>query len=440
MKESPKQEIQKILFVDDEENVLRALKRLFFDENFEIYTAPSGKAGLEILKGCEIAVIVSDQKMPEMSGAEFLEKATALSPDSIRIVLTGYADVNAAINAINKGGAYRYITKPWNDTDFVLVVKDAAEKYRLIRENQYLTELTKKQNEELKQWNTQLEIMVQEQTIDLQNRNKTLQQLNEQLQKNMRNSIEAFSGLIEMRDKSVSSHSKNVASLARQTAKAMSLTESEINNIFVAALLHDIGKIGIADSILTKKDDDFSDYEKTEYRLHPVRGQEAVDTIEGFQEIGLLIRHHHENVDGSGYVDGLKKNAIPIGSRIIAMADAIDRRANNRFTLAKNDYQKAVDEVELQLDRKFDRQIFSFLQKIVQERIRESVGQDFSREVEIHPERLLPGMVLSRDVRSGSGMLILAQGIVLDHKIIHAIQRYYEIDPPKNGVFILKSA
>jgi len=112
MKESSNEESPKILFVDDEENVLRALKRLFFDENFEIYTAPSGKAGLEILKGCEIAVIVSDQKMPEMSGAEFLEKATELSPDSIRIVLTGYADVNAAINAINKGGAYRYITKP----------------------------------------------------------------------------------------------------------------------------------------------------------------------------------------------------------------------------------------------------------------------------------------------------------------------------------------
>jgi putative nucleotidyltransferase with HDIG domain len=439
MSEEKRAETLKVLFVDDEENVLKSLKRLFIDEDFEIFTANSGKAGLEVVKELEMSVVVSDQKMPEMGGAEFLEKAGELSPDSVRIVLTGYADVNAAINAINKGGAYRYITKPWNDGDLITTVKDAAERFRLIKENRRLTELTGKQNEELKKWNTQLEVMVQEQTIDIQNHNKELQKLNEQLRMNFRKSIEAFSGLIEMRDKSVSSHSKNVASLAGKTAKAMSLSEHEVNNVLVAALLHDIGKIGIPDSILLKKEDDLTEYEIKEYRLHPVRGQVAVAGIEGFQEIGLMIRHHHENVDGSGYIDGLKKNAIPLGSRIISAADAIERTANNRYSLTKNNYQKAINEVELQLDKKFDGQIFPFLRRIVEEKIRATADQDFSGELEMHPERLAPGMALSRDVRSGSGMLILAQGIVLDRKIISAIQRYYDIDPPKNGVFVIRS-
>lgn len=433
------EEIQKILFVDDEENVLRALKRLFIDENIEVLTATSGKAGIDILKENEIAVIISDQKMPEMNGAEFLSKAKEISPDSIRIVLTGYADINAAMDAINKGGAFRYITKPWKDEDIIFLIKESIEKYRLIKENRYLTELAKKQNEELKKWNTQLEIMVQEQTIDIQNQNKKLKELNEQLKRNFRHSIEAFSSLIEMRDKTISSHSKNVASIAMQNAKAMSLSEQDVNNILIAALLHDIGKIGIPDSVLLKNEEELNEFERNEYRLHPVRGQVAIAMLEGFQDIGLLIRHHHENVDGSGFPDGLKKNSIPLGSRIISMADALDRIANSN-PLARNNYNKALSEIEFYLDKKFDRQVFQYMKQIVSAKIKEISSQDYSNEIEIHPSKLVPGMVLSRDLRSGSGILILAQGIILDNKIINAIQRYYEIDPPKSGIFIIKKS
>ncbi len=230
-------EIPKILFVDDEENILKSLKRLFIDEKIDVLTANSPLVGLDIIKENEISVVISDQKMPEMNGAEFLSRVKEISPDSIRIILTGYADINTAMDAINKGGAYRYITKPWNDTDIILLIKDSIEKYLLIKRNKYLTDLTKKQNEELKKWNTQLEIMVQEQTIDIQNQNKKLQELNEQLKKNFKQSIEVFSGLIEMRDKTISSHSKNVASIAIQNAKAMSLSDNDINTLVIFKII-----------------------------------------------------------------------------------------------------------------------------------------------------------------------------------------------------------
>jgi response regulator RpfG family c-di-GMP phosphodiesterase len=411
------------------------------DEPYDLVCASSGKSALELLKEQDFAVIVSDQRMPEMSGAEFLGLAKEIQPDAVRIVLTGYADVNAAINAINTGGAYRYITKPWNDNDLILVVRDASETYRLRSENKYLNDLTRRQNEELKKWNTQLEEMVQEQTLDIQNKNKELEKLNEQLQKNFRKSIETFSNLLEMRDKSMSSHAKNVASLSRQVAQAMQLTDEEISRILVAALLHDIGKIGVPDSVLLKKPDELKDMEFSEYKRHAVRGQVAVESLEGFHEIGLLIRHHHEHVDGTGFPESLKRNAIPVGSRIIAVADAVDRIANIGIAAAEN-FEKALKYIEFYLDTRYDRQVFLHLAPILRKKIEELTRQGELRieEVEVLPSRLSPGMVLTRDVRSGTGLLILARGVVLQQTIIDALQRYYRMDPPKTGVFVKKPA
>ncbi|MBI5633793.1 MAG: response regulator [Nitrospirae bacterium] len=429
----------KVLFVDDEENVLRSLKRLFLDEPYDLFTALSGSEALELLREHTLAVIVSDQRMPEMSGSEFLSQAREVQPDAVRIVLTGYADVNAAINAINQGGAYRYITKPWNDTDLILMIRDAAETYRLKQENKYLTELTRKQNEELKIWNTQLESMVQEQTLDIQNKNKELETLNGQLQKNFRKSIEAFSNLLEMRDKSMSSHAKNVAALSRQVAVAMKLNDEEINHILVAALLHDIGKIGVPDSVLLKHPEELNDAEFSEYKRHAVRGQVAVESIEGFHDIGLLIRHHHEHVDGTGFPESLKRNAIPVGSRIIGMVDIVDRIANISMAAADN-FEKALKYLEFYLDTRYDRQVFQYLAPILRKKIEELSRQGDVKieEIEMQPSRLVPGMVLTRDVRSGTGLLILAHGVVLQPKVIEALQKYYRMDPPKTGVFVKK--
>lgn len=431
----------KILFLDDEENILKALKRLFVDEPFEVYTASSGEEGLSVLKdNPDMGVIVSDQRMPGMSGWEFLEQSKQVAPDTTKIILTGHADINAAVNAINKGGAYRYIAKPWNDDDLIATVRDAYERYRLIIENRRLTALTFKQNKELVKWNTQLNEMVQEQTIDIQNKNKELERLNEQLKKNFRNSIEAFAALIEMREKSISSHSRNVALLAREIAVSMSLSDAEQSDITVASLLHDIGKIGVSDSVLMKSERQMNESETNEYKTHVVRGQVAVESMEGFADIGLIIRHHHENVDGSGYPDSLRKNSIPIGSRIIAIADSVDKLVNTTLQSADT-YRNALREIEARLDTRYDRHIYSHMLPIINKRIKilEKQGRDKIHETEIYPARLEPGMVLARDVQSGTGVLVLAKGATLDEKLVFALQRYYRMDPPKTGVFVVST-
>ncbi len=428
----------KILCVDDEENILKALHRALFDEDFIVITANSGREALRVLAdNRDTGVIVSDQRMPGLSGVEFLEKARQIAPEALRIILTGYADITAATDAINKGGAFRYLAKPWKDEELIQVLHDAAYRYGLLHENRRLTQIIKKQNEELKNWNAQLEIMVQEQSMDLSNRNAELQKLNKRIQNNFRRSIETFSSLIEMRDTSMSNHSKSVAMIAKQTATAMSLPKQDIRDIMVAAMLHDIGKIALSDLILFKNADEFDENEKTEYERHPIRGQVAVENIEDLRNVGIFIRHHHERVDGLGFPDGLMKNDIPLGSRIIAMADAVDRIVLRNSCGAENAYEKALIEIKSYLDIRFDRDIFSFMRPFVLEKASSFIVQDHSTEVEIHPDNLMPGMVLSRDIYTGTGWLLLARGMVLERKAIATIQHFHNIDP-FSGVYVLR--
>jgi Response regulator containing CheY-like receiver, AAA-type ATPase, and DNA-binding domains len=146
-----------LLFVDDEPNILSALKRLFRPLGYRIFTAEGGAAGLAILARERMDLVISDMRMPEMNGAQFLEKVRQQWPDTVRILLTGYAEIGATIDAINKGEIFRYISKPWEDSDIILIVKHALERRDLERRNQVLEELTRKQNEELKQLNAGLE-------------------------------------------------------------------------------------------------------------------------------------------------------------------------------------------------------------------------------------------------------------------------------------------
>lgn len=425
----------KILFVDDEENILRSLQRLFMDEEVEVFIASSGAKGLEILAGeKEVGVIVSDQRMPEMTGVDFLEKSKALSPQSIRILLTGYADVNAAIDAINRGGTFRYLNKPWNDEELVQTVKGALQMYRLLAENKRLAAIVKRQNAELKKWNTELEAIVQEQTMELQKSYDSLRAINSRLRVNFKNTIVAFSGLIELRDKRMRTHSRNVAEIAVNVAKQLGLESEQRETVMVAALLHDIGKIGIPDLMLVREAEQMNFAEREEYRQHPVRGQAAIDRIEELREAGLIIRSHHENYDGSGFPDGLKKAEIPLGARIIALADFIDKKI--RHGMGATGLELLRKEVELQKGTLFDPKLIPVVFKQVEAFYKKNRPRTDHIEIELLPNDLQEGMEASRDVFSGTGILLLTKGTVLANPSIMLLKRYYELDPANLGVFV----
>jgi DNA-binding NtrC family response regulator len=142
--------VSNILIVDDEQSVIGALKRSFLDDPYMVYTAESAAEGLDILSANKIKVVISDEMMPGMSGADFLAKVNKSYPDVIRIMLTGQASLAAAIKAINKGEIYRFFTKPWDDFELLLAVKSAIEKFDLEEENRKLLAIIRKQALNLK--------------------------------------------------------------------------------------------------------------------------------------------------------------------------------------------------------------------------------------------------------------------------------------------------
>ena len=204
-----------VLLVDDEENILRALQRLLMDENFSIETAASGEAALEKLQALEnVGLIVSDQRMPGMNGAEFLGRSREIAPDAVRILLTGYSDVSATIDAINRGGASRYLSKPWNDDELVQTVRDAVRQYALMAENKRLNGIVAKQNDELQEWNSNLKERVLQQTTAIRKKSEEAQAALERSRSSYHGIIDTLSSLVELRGKRTHQHSRNVAQLA----------------------------------------------------------------------------------------------------------------------------------------------------------------------------------------------------------------------------------
>ncbi|MFA6284152.1 MAG: response regulator, partial [Desulfurivibrionaceae bacterium] len=147
-----------ILCVDDEANVLKSLKRLFLDEEYEILTAESGKEGLALLEQHEpVQVVISDYRMPEMDGVAFFKEVHERWPDTVRIVLSGYADTAVVVAAINEGQVYKFIPKPWNDDELKVAIAKALERYFLVKANNELNEELRQANDELSRIAAQLE-------------------------------------------------------------------------------------------------------------------------------------------------------------------------------------------------------------------------------------------------------------------------------------------
>ena len=157
-----------LLFVDDEPGILSSLRRLFRPHGYNILIAEGGALGLAEMEKTHVDLVISDMRMPEMDGAAFLKAVRERWPDTVRILLTGYADVTSTVAAINEGEIYRYISKPWDDAEIVNTVRDALARQKLELENQRLTALTQTQNEALKGLNANLENKVAERTAELQ--------------------------------------------------------------------------------------------------------------------------------------------------------------------------------------------------------------------------------------------------------------------------------
>ncbi len=420
----------RVLLVDDEQGILRALQRLFKSIDAEILTASGGEQALEVLQTNSVSMIISDQRMPGIAGVDLLRRSREIQPDAIRILLTGYADINATIDAINDGAVRYYFNKPWDDDFLLSRVTESLQLYRMIQENKDLQQLTKAQNLELTRLNGQLEQKVREQTVEIRGQH-------EELKSSFMETIKAFSTIIEVRSKDVGSHSQRVTTLVKYMLEGFDLNIKEYQDIMMAAYLHDIGKISYPDRLVTKSADSLPKPDMEIVQRHPILGQSCVYNISGFEEIGIIIRHHHEHFDGTGYPDGIHEKKIPLGSRIIRICDAFDHVA------FKNGYPdlKMLNIASATLVKDsgniFDPEL---VRKFIDREIgKRSIHDEASDVIALDPVELHEGMVTADDIHTRNGMFLLPKGARLSEGMISRINKIHHVDPVANAIRVYKS-
>jgi response regulator RpfG family c-di-GMP phosphodiesterase len=420
------------MLVDDEENILLTLKRLLIDEDFDIVTALSGEEGLEKLAGLEhVGLIVSDQRMNGMNGAEFLRLSRELVPNALRILLTGYSDINATIDAINKGGAYRYISKPWNNDELLKTIRDSVTQYFREMEARKLNEIIDSQKQELESWNESLKKRLMQSTVTIREQNQAISSLKDKSPLEILN--RTFDNLFEVMGDRGAVHARTVSILVTDVARKMELDAETVTRICLAALLHDIGKLGSVSSTLNKHLDCMSESESSEYRHHPARGERMLAKVEELADMLPLIRGHHEAYNGSGFPDGLKGEAIPLGARLIAIADHIEKSARS---VEQHRAEYALMNARYHGGTLLDPHLITKFQGITGVVFFEGNKVTSLEEVEIGPRDLVPGMIIASDVKTGADVLLMQRGTVLDEARVVLIQSHYGKNPPPRGIVI----
>lgn len=402
----------RLLCVDDEPNILSALRRLLRVDGYQITLATSGEEALSIMAGQTFDLVISDMRMPGMDGARFLERVKREWPDTMRLLLTGYADISSTVDAINKGEIYRYISKPWEDNDLRLIIRHALERKALERETARLEQLTAQQNEELRDLNANLELKVMERTVELR-------QAHEKLKGSFLTSIKVFSNLIELRGATLAGHSRRVADMARKIGNKMALTSADCQDVFLAGLLHDVGKIGLADELLAKPVPQMSGDELGAYRKHPVKGEQSLMALDELRGAARIVRAHHERYDGQGYPDGLTGQEIPLGARILAVANDYDGLQIGSLSVRRYGPDDAKKLIAEGAGKRYDPEVIAAFLEVVGKLDGSVVG-----ELVLSAHDLQQGMILSRDLVSRDGVLLLSADHRLDAGLIRQIREY----------------
>ena len=409
-----------LLCVDDEPAILSALRRLFRG-SYRVLTSESGAAALALLEQEPVDVVLSDLRMPQMDGAELLAQVCRRWPDTVRLMMTGHADVSSIMAAINDGEIYRYVTKPWSDNDMLLAVRHAFERLALRQDRDRLAALAQRQNAALTELNHSLEARVVARTRDLAKSHDALLALNQRLKDNFITTVKILSGMVEMRGGLLTGHARRVAELARRIAQRMGLDGKQVQDVFVAALLHDIGKAGLQDDLLDQPFNLLHGDALGRFRLHPVHAEHLLMPLADLREVSAIVRAQLERYDGAGFPDGCAGDAIPLGARILALASDYDNLQLGALVQRRLPPDEAARVIHASAGRRYDPAVVAAFRAVT-----DGAPAAVIDDVALLSGDLVPGMVLSRDLVSREGQLLLTAGQTLDQRMARQVRDFEE--------------
>ncbi len=404
----------RLLVVDDDEAMLMILQETLHREGYEVVTTTSPLEALDKVAVDTFSVIVSDQRMPEMSGVELLGQIQKIQPEATRILLTGVVDLKTVIDCINKGEIYRFLMKPWLHEELLMTMRNAVQRHELLSRNAQLHETTRAMNAQLLELNQSLQQKIAHEA----DQNSQLAKLNLALHQNLQRSVELCLKTMQSFYPSLGVQAQRVHGLCRAMATNLHLTQDQRQLLELSAWLHDVGLVGVPRRLIKvwqKSPDLLSAADLAVIQHHPVLGQELAGFVHHLTEVGVLIRGHHERFDGKGYPDRLAGDEIPWLGRLLAVAVG--------FVEAELKGEDGLDFVRHGSGKAFDPEavrVFIHAQPHAA-KVRE--------EQEIPLSELRPGMVLARGIYTSNGMLLIPAGQVLNEPNIERLQNHHRVNP-----------
>ncbi len=343
-------EKNKMLIVDDESVIRELIARYFRRHNFDVKMAENAHEALKKIKRENFDIVITDIKMPDYDGKWLLKQVLSEDPNMAVLMITGVDDTKEAVDCLRLG-AYDYIIKPFNPQEIKIAVDRALErKTLLLQEKAYQENLQKK---------------VRERTLELL-------RAYEEIEMTYQRTLEALITALDVRERSTGGHSKRVVGYTRLLAGKLHIRGAQLMNLARGALLHDVGKIAIPDSVLLKPAP-LTDEEWAVMKQHTLIGYNMLKSISFLQPSLDIVKYHHERWDGNGYPEGLKGEEIPIGARIFAVIDSFDAITSARVYKKATSIEKALEIIASDSGKHFDPNVVEAFLKIpvsVLERIR----------------------------------------------------------------------
>jgi response regulator RpfG family c-di-GMP phosphodiesterase len=356
-----------------------------------------------------------------MSGMQFLAQAKLMQPAASRILITAYVELDTILEAINRGEIYRFVSKPFVREEFLATVKTAVQRYALIRQNEELHEATQGMNAQLSDINR----ILKEQMEHVAAQNLQLESLNRALERNLEGTIELCFRQVEMFYPTLGRQARRTHALCDAMAALLNLPGDRERTLGIAAWLYDVGLVGMPRPLVRRwqlEPQMLTPEQRTLILQHPILGEELVELVPQLDEVGAMIRAHHERYDGAGYPDQLQGDQIPWLARLLGTAagyaEVVDRGGDGEQHLHAGS------------GTLYDPEAVRLLLRCLPHL------QPAREQKEVLLAELRPGMVIARGIANLRGMLLLPEGQVLTEAWINKLHAHNRITPIAQSLFV----